>query len=94
MNTAKKITSENTDQLVSQRMVNATLQELIMDAEKLILGNGPISMTHSTHMLQEFYHQLIEGPLTLVMLRKSSFGLILEILDKLLLLRSMVQTNK
>jgi hypothetical protein len=94
MSIVKKTTLANTDQLVSLRMENATHQELTTDVEMSRLGNGPITMINTCHTHQEFCHQLTEESLILVMLRKSLYGLILEILDKLLLSKFMVQINK
>jgi len=92
MITANKITSECIDQHASLLMVSATHQDqALMDAEKLRHGNGPMPMICSSLTKSVFCHQLIEERLIMVVIRRSSSGPTLVILDKLSPLRSMAQ---
>jgi len=96
MRTVKTTSSSSTDQPVSMRMDHATSQAPLprRDAEKFKPGNGLTTTIHWTLMPLVFCHQPTEELLIMVMLRRSSYGLILEISDKLLLSKFMVQTNK
>jgi len=59
--------------------------------EKLRHGNGPMPMICSSLTKSVFCHQLIEERLIMVVIRRSSSGPTLVILDKLSLSKSMAQ---